>query len=70
VHRWDNSYAQVSATADTIGEVIQKGADPRAAIGAVVVTASDFAQLMFGEGARDDLIETLNMQRGKKLPAP
>jgi hypothetical protein len=55
--------------ADTIGEAIQQGADPLAAISAVIITASDFAQLMFGEEALDDLIETLKMQRGKKQPA-
>jgi hypothetical protein len=54
--------------ADAIGEAIEKGADLQAAISAVVITASDFAQMMFGEEALDDLIETLNMQRRKKLP--
>jgi hypothetical protein len=54
--------------ADAIGEAIQAGADPQAAIGAAVITASDFAQLMFGELALDALIETLKMQRGKSLP--
>lgn len=40
--------------ADAIGEAILQGADPQAAIGAAVITASDFAQLMFGEEALDD----------------
>jgi uncharacterized protein (UPF0264 family) len=54
--------------ADAIGDAIQKGTDAQAAIGAAVITASDFAVLMFGEEALDDLIETLKMQRGKPLP--
>jgi hypothetical protein len=54
--------------ADAIGEAVQKGADPQAAIGAAVITASDFAVLMFGEEALDDLKATLEMQRGKALP--
>jgi hypothetical protein len=54
--------------ADAIGEAIPKGADAQAAIGAAVITASDFAQLMFGEEALEDLIERLKMQRGKPLP--
>jgi hypothetical protein len=37
--------------ADAIGEAVQKGADPQAAIGAAVITASDFAVLMFGRGS-------------------
>jgi hypothetical protein len=54
--------------ADAIGRAIEKGADPQAAISAAVITASDFAQLMFGEEALDDLKATLEMQRGKSLP--
>ena len=54
--------------ADAIGEAIQKGADAQAAIAATVIAASDFAQLMFGEEALDDLKATLEMQRGKSLP--
>ena len=54
--------------ADAIGEAIQQGADPPAAIGAAVITASDFAVLMFGEAALDDLKATLELQRGKPLP--
>jgi hypothetical protein len=54
--------------ADAIGEAIQKGADPQAAIGTAIITASDFAQLLFGEEALDDLKATLDMQRGKSLP--
>jgi hypothetical protein len=53
--------------ADAIGEAIQQGADPQAAIGAAVITASDFAVLMFGQEALD-LKATLEMQRGKPLP--
>ena len=54
--------------ADAIGQAIERGADPQAAIGTAVITASDFAQLMFGEEALDDLKATLEMQRGKPLP--
>jgi ATP-dependent exoDNAse (exonuclease V) beta subunit len=53
--------------ADAIGEAIQNGADAQAAIGAAVITASDFAVLVFGEEALDDLKATLEMQRGQKM---
>lgn len=54
--------------ADAIGEAIQAGADPQTAISAAVITASDFAQLMFGEEALDDLKATLEMQRASRCP--